>query len=215
MDITYLGHSSFRLKGKGAVVVTDPYNSEMVGLKFPKHTVADIVTVSHEHQDHSDTAQIEAAPFVIRGPGEYEVKGVEVVGLGVYHDSEKGAKRGKNTVYRIAIDGLSVVHLGDLGHALSSGEIESLDGVDILLIPVGGFYTIDAETAAGIVHEIDPSIVIPMHYNRSGLKQDAFGSLTGVGVFLKEMGKEGTATQPKLSITKDKLSEEMQVVVLE
>lgn len=214
MDITYLGHSAFKLRGKNATVVTDPYDEKMVGLKFPRHTTADIVTVSHEHHDHNAIAAIEGSPFVVRGPGEYEVKGVAIVGTRTYHDTEKGAKRGTNTIYRIEIDNVAVVHLGDLGHPLSSEEIESLDGVDILLIPVGGFYTVDAATAANLVHEIEPTIVVPMHYSQAGLT--AGGSqLTPVSVFLKEMGKESVVAQSKLSITRDKLPEEMQVIVLE
>lgn len=214
MDVTYLGHSSFKLRGKAATVVCDPYDSAIVGLKFPKHTTADIVTISHEHQDHNFVSDLEGTPKVVRGPGEYEIAGVAIVGLGVYHDNEKGAQRGRNTIYRIEIDGLSVVHLGDLGHALSAEEVENLDGVDILLVPVGGFYTIDAETAAALVHEVEPRIVIPMHFHRPELDQKAFGSLTPVATFLKEMGKEEVVPQPKLSITKDKLPEELQVVVL-
>ncbi|MBI3577228.1 MBL fold metallo-hydrolase [Candidatus Gottesmanbacteria bacterium] len=214
MDITYLGHSSFKLRSKTVTVVTDPYDSHMVGLTFPKHTTADIVTVSHEHGDHNVISAIEGVPKVVAGPGEYEIAGVGIVGLGVYHDAEKGAVRGRNTIYRIELDGLSIVHVGDLGHALSAEEVESLDGVDILLVPVGGFYTIDAEGAAALVHEIEPRIVIPMHYNRPELDQKGFGSLTPVSTFLKEMGKEDVVPQSKLAITKDKLPEELQVVVL-
>ena len=214
MDITYLGHSSFRLRGKNAAVVTDPYSEELVGLKFPRHTTADIVTVSHEHPDHNAVAQIEGDPFIVRGPVEYEIKSVSIVGELAYHDAEKGAKRGTNTLYRIEIDGVSVVHLGDLGHMLSAEEIDSLDGVDILLVPVGGFYTIDAATASNLVNEIEPSVVIPMHYQRPGLSPK-LSDLSPLSVFLKEIGKEDVKPQPKLSITKDKIPEEMQVIVLE
>lgn len=214
MDITYLGHSSFRLRGKTATLVTDPYTSD-IGLKFPKHTTADIVTISHEHDDHNFVSAIEGTPRVVRGPGEYDIAGVGIVGIGTYHDSEKGAVRGRNTIFRIEIDGLSIVHLGDLGHTLTGPEVESLDGVNILLVPVGGFYTIDAEAAAGIVHEIEPSIVIPMHYGRPELNQKTFGTVAPLSIFLKEMGKEDVTPQPKLSITKDKLPEELQVVVLQ
>lgn len=213
MEITYLGHSSFRLKGKQVAVVTDPYGD--IGIKFPKHVTADIVTVSHDHDDHNNAEAIEGNPFVILGPGEYEVKGVGIVGVSVFHDDQKGVKRGKNTIYRIEIDDLSVVHLGDLGHTLSSTEVDKLDGVDILLIPVGGFYTIDAGKAVEVVSAIEPSVVIPMHYNRTGLNQSLFASLTPVSTFLKEMGKEGLSKIAKLTISKDKLPEELQVVVLQ
>ncbi len=220
MDITYLGHASFRLKGKNTTLVTDPYELEKVGLKFPKHVMADVVTVSHDHPDHNAFHQIEGTPYVIHGPGEYEVKGVGVIGTTSFHDDEKGAKRGKNTIYRIEMDGLSIVHLGDLGHTLSADEVDALDGVDILMIPVGGHFTINPTAAVSVINEIEPSIVIPMHYKRddmTGLPAqagDAFKDLATVQMFLKEIGKEDVVAQPKLSVTKDKLPEQMQVVVL-
>lgn len=214
MDITYLGHASFRIRGKNATVVTDPYDSGLVGLKFPKHVEADIVTVSHEHADHNSIQQIEGKPYVIKGPGEYEVKGVGVVGLSSYHDDQKGSVRGRNTIYRIEIDGVAIVHLGDLGHELSTSDIDALDGVHILMIPVGGIYSLDSAQAVAVVGEIEPLIVIPMHYSRPELNQKEFGTLSSVSMFLKEIGKEA-GVQPKLTITKDKLPAEMQVVVLE
>ena len=187
------------------MVVTDPYDPTVVGLKFPKHTTADIVTVSHDHQDHNAVGELEGESFVVNGPGEYEIKGVGVVGLSV----------DKNTVYRIEIDGVSVVHLGGVGHVLTADQVDSLDGVDVLIVPVGGVYTVDAAGAAQIVHEVEPSIVIPMHYGRPELNQKTLGGLAPVAAFLKEMGKEGVQSQPKLVITKEKIPEEMQVVVLE
>lgn len=214
MDITNLGHSSFRIKGKQAVVVTDPYSLEKSGVKFPKHIAADIVTVSHDHSDHNAVREIEGTPYVIQGPGEYEVKGVGVIGMSTFHDEEKGAKRGKNTVYRIEIDGVSIVHLGDLGHTLSTAEVDALDGVDVLMIPVGGFYTIDPTAAVSVINEIEPSIVIPMHYRRPDMTGTAFAPLATLPMFLKEIGKEEVVPQPKLVITKDKIPEQMQVVVL-
>lgn len=213
MDITYLGHSSFKLRGKNALVVTDPFGGS-IGLPFPKHTAADIVTVSHDHDDHNAIQVIEGSPFVISGPGEYEIKGVGIVGMGVYHDDQKGEKRGKNTIYRIELDGLTIVHLGDLGHELTSAQVDALDGVDILLVPVGGVYTIDAGLAAKVVGEIEPTIVIPMHYNRPGLDQKMFAGVAGVDAFLKEMGKTDVTPQPKFSVTREKLPEEMQIIVL-
>lgn len=215
MEITYLGHSSFKLRGKTVTVVTDPYDASMVGIKFPKHTSADIVTVSHDHNDHNAVTAVEGSPFVVAGPGEYEVKGVGIVGIGVFHDEVRGVKRGKNTIYRIELDGTSIVHLGDLGHTLTSDQVDSLDGVDVLLVPVGGVYTIDAKVARELVSAIEPSIVIPMHYNREGLDQKTFGTLAPVSSFLKEIGKEGVSPVPKFTISKDKLPEELQVVVLQ
>ncbi len=215
MDITPLGLSSFKIRGKHVSVVTDPYASEMVGLKFPRHTQSEIVTVSHQHNDHNATEQIEGNPFIISGPGEYEIKGVTIRGFSTFHDNAGGSERGKNTIYRIEIDGITIAHLGDLGHALSGGQVEELDGVDVLCIPVGGAFTVDAAAASGVVGEIEPKIVIPMHYQRPGLNQETFGALAPLSLFLKEMGKEGVSAQSKLSISKDKLPPEMQVVVLE
>jgi len=189
MEITYLGHAAFRLKGKSTIVVTDPYAPEHVGLKFPKHITADIVTVSHDHPDHNAISQVEGTAYVVNGPGEYEIKGVGVIGRKVEN----------NTIYRIEMDGLSIVHLGDLGHALSAEEVDSLDGVDILMLSVG-------PSAASVINEIEPSIVIPMHVGDEG---------TTVKDFLKEIGKEDVVAQPKLIVTRDKLPEQMQVVILE
>jgi L-ascorbate metabolism protein UlaG (beta-lactamase superfamily) len=214
MDITYLGHASFRIRGKVATVVTDPYDSSVVGLKFPKHIEANVVTVSHAHEDHNSVSQIEGSPYIIDGPGEYEVKGVGVVGLSTFHDAEKGATRGKNTVYRIEIDGVTIVHLGDLGHVLTADQVDALGGADVVMVPVGGVYSLTPSQAVEVVNEIEPAIVIPMHYAREGLDQKAFGQLSPVSAFLKEIGKEVTP-QPKLSLTKDKLPAEMQVVILE
>lgn len=215
MDIYPLGHASFRIRGKGATIVTDPYDASMVGLKFPKNIEADVVTISHDHNDHNAVSTIGGQAFVVGGPGEYEIKGVHIRGISSFHDGVGGAKRGKNTIYHMEIDNLRLAHLGDLGHTLSSGDIEELGEVDILFIPVGGTFTIDAKAAAQIVHDIEPAIVIPMHYQRAGLNSQVFGDLSPVRDFLKEMGKEGVVPQPKLSVTKDKLPEEMQVVILE
>ena len=215
MEVTYLGHAAFRLRGKTTTVVTDPYAPELVGLKFPKHITADIVTVSHDHPDHNAIRQIEGTAYVVNGPGEYEIKGVGIIGISTFHDDEKGAKRGKNTIYRIEMDGLSLVHLGDLGHTLSADEVDTLDGVDILMIPVGGFYTIDPAAAVSVINEIEPSIVLPMHYARPGLSAKTFGTLVTRDAFLKEIGKEDVVAQPKLTVTRDKLPEQMQVVILE
>lgn len=215
MEITYLGHSSFRIKGKSAVLVTDPYNSEKVGLKFPKHVEADVVTVSHEHPDHNAAADVEGSPYILHGPGEYEIKGIGVVGLPSFHDADNGTSRGKNTIYRYDFEGLSIVHLGDLGHMLSSAQVDDLDTVNILFVPVGGVSTINAEQAVQVINDIEPDIVIPMHYGRAELDQSVYGALTPVSEFLKAIGKSDVIPQAKLSITKDKLPAEMQVIVLE
>lgn len=214
MEITHVGHASFRLKGKEGAVVTDPYEPSMVGISYPKLS-ATIVTLSHDHNDHNCAKLIEGNPLVISGPGEYESGGIKVYGISTFHDGEKGAKRGANTVYRIEIDGVSIVHLGDLGHKLTDSQVDSLDGVDVILVPVGGVFTLDAKEAAEVVSQLEPKIIIPMHYNKKELNQKNFGELSGVDVFLKEMGKTGITSQPKLSVAAEKLPVEPTVIVLE
>ncbi len=214
MEITPLGLSSFKLRGKAATVVLDPFDPKVVGLKFPKVS-ADIVVISHEHPDHNRRDLVDDAQIVIEGPGEYEVKGVKVLGISTYHDKEEGKTRGKNTVYRIVIDKVSIVHLGDLGHKLSDAQVDLLEGVDIVLIPVGGVYTITPQEAAVVVSQIEPKMIIPMHYGRPELSAEVFGKLSPVSDFLKEMGKEVIVPQPKLVITKDKLPIEPTIIVLE
>lgn len=194
-------------------VVTDPFDAS-VGFKFPK-VEADMVTISHDHQDHNQKQLVGGKPYVIDGPGEYEVKGVSVLGLQTFHDEVQGQKRGLNTVYRIEFEGISLSHLGDLGHPLSSGQLAELNGVDVLFIPVGGVYTIGPKRAVEVISQVEPKIVIPMHYRVSEQKGDkTFGQLTGVKEFLKEIGEEVTP-QLKLLVSRDRLPSEREVVVLE
>ena len=211
MDIIWYGQACFKLKGKNASVIIDPYDPDFTGLKLPKHLEADIVLKTHDHKDHSYVSAVAGDPMVFQGSGEYEVKGVVISGISSFHDNNSGTDRGLNTIYNVTIDGLSVVHLGDLGQdVLLEDQTQEIDA-DILLIPVGSVYTIDAKSAAGIVAQLEPKIIIPMHFGGiEGLKFP----LDGVEKFLKEMGVEGMSAVPKLSITKDKLPEEPTVVVL-
>lgn len=212
MDITYLGLSSFKIHTKSVNIVTDPFDPAVVGLKYPK-TEAEIVTVSHHHRDHDYVENFPEA-FIIDGPGEYQVKGVDVLGIPTFHDVTNGAERGKNTVYEFRLDGMTIVHAGDLGHKLTDSQAESFSDVDVLLIPVGGYYSLDAATANAVITQLEPKIVIPMHYQLPGLKSEIFGKLSSVENFLKEMGKSDVVPLDKLVVSKDKLPEEMQVVVL-
>jgi len=214
MEITYLGHSSFKIKGKKTTLITDPFDSTATGLKFPK-SEAGIVTVSHDHPDHNATSQVGGNPFIVNGPGEYEVQGVGIIGIPSFHDGEHGKLRGKNTIFHIEVDGVHILHLGDLGEMITDKEIEEAGKVDILFIPVGGHYTITAKEAVSIIKELEPLVVIPMHYNRSGLDQKVYGELTPISTFLQLMGKEDAVPVSKFSITKDKLPEQMELVVLE
>lgn len=185
-----------------------------MGIKFPK-TEADVVTISHGHPDHNYSEAVLNDPLVISGPGEYEVKGARIVGIPSFHDDQKGATRGKNILFRITIDGLSFLHCGDLGHLLTDAEIENLEEIDVLLVPVGGLYSLNSTQAIALIKQIEPSIVIPMHYHVEGLNSKIFEGLAPVSQFLKEIGKESVVPVPKLNITKDKLPLEQTVVVLE
>ena len=208
MEITWLGYSCFRLKGKQNTVITDPVSPDF-GYSLGKIT-ADIVTISHEHPGHSYIQGIGGEPKVLTGPGEYEISGVLTLGLQTYHDSERGAQRGKNTIFVFEMDDLVICHLGDLGHTLDAEQIEKINSADVLLVPVGGVSTIDAIQAAEIVRRVEPKIVIPMHYKTLVLKRD----LAPVDRFLKEMGVKEAVPQPKLIVNKNSLPLTLQVVVL-
>jgi L-ascorbate metabolism protein UlaG (beta-lactamase superfamily) len=209
MEITWLGHSCFRIKGRQATIITDPYSPDL-GYSLGKHT-ARIVTVSHQHPGHSYIQGIGGAPKPITGPGEYEVSGVLIIGIGTYHDAEKGKKRGKNTIYLMEVDEVAVCHLGDLGHVLTSEQVEQIDNVDVLLLPVGGTSTINAATAAELVRQLEPSAVVPMHYKTQALKKE----LAPVDRFLREMGLKEVTSQPKLSFTRASLPPSTQVFLLD
>ncbi len=214
MDIKYFGHSSFFIKSKDAKLVTDPFDTQMVGIKFPK-IEADIVTISHHHLDHDRAELVTGDRLVIDMAGEYEKKGMRVMGYQTYHDKKKGAERGENIVYKIEGDGISVLHCGDLGLVLEDSFVDQLGEVDVLLVPVGGFFTIDSTEAVELVKKIEPSIVIPMHYNHAKLNQQNFAKIAPLGEFLKKIGVEGVVPTPKLTIKKEELQEEMKVVVME
>lgn len=215
MDIYWLGQAGFKLKGKSATVIIDPYDPDFVGLKLPKDLTSEVVLSSHNHKDHNNAAAVTsssgAQPLVFSEPGEYEVGGVVITGIDSFHDSSKGIERGKNTIFHMFFDNLNIVHLGDFGQEnLTEEQIAKIGQTDILLIPVGSVYTINAKAASGIVSQLEPSIIIPMHYKIEGLKFE----LEGVENFLKEMGAENVQALPKLSISKEKLPEEPMVVVL-
>jgi L-ascorbate metabolism protein UlaG (beta-lactamase superfamily) len=216
MEITYFGHSAFKIKGKNGTVVTDPF-ADSVGLSFPKVS-ADIVTISHDHQDHNSAQRVSgtarrAEPFVVAYPGEYEVGGISIFGTQTFHDASQGSERGKNTVFSIVVDDLRVCHLGDLGHELSASQLEEIGVIDVLLCPVGGFYTIDPKQALAVIQQIEPSYIIPMHYQTPKHSQ-VFAEVQPLEVFLKEYGVQ-PVPQPKLVVEKGKLPEETELVVLE
>ena len=209
MDITWSGHSCFRIKGSNAVVITDPYSPDL-GYSLGK-PVARIVTVSHQHSGHAYVQGVGGEPRVISGPGEYEISGVLIIGIATFHDSERGKTRGKNTVYLMEVDEISVCHLGDLGHVLTAEQVEEIDNVDVLLLPVGGSSTINAPMAAEVVRQLEPKAVIPMHYQTPLLNRE----LEPVDRFLKEVGAGQVQSQPKLSFTRSNLPASTQVFLLD
>jgi L-ascorbate metabolism protein UlaG (beta-lactamase superfamily) len=210
VDITWYGHGCFRLRGRAAAVVTDPYPPGL-GPKLPR-LEADVVTVSHEHENHSYVRAVAKEPFLIEGPGEYEVAGVTVFGVPTYHDDKKGAERGRNTIYLIDVDDVKVCHLGDLGHGLDEGVHERLGSVDVLLVPVGGGCTLDATRGAEVVRQIEPRYVVPMHFALPSLKLD----MQPVDRFLQEMGVAEAEAQPKLTVQASGASDvETRVVLLD
>ena len=216
VDIWFYGQACFKAKGKAASVVFDPYDDSFCGLRKLKID-GDIVCVSHGHQDHNNVSVVkwtedDLRPFVISGPGEYEKKGVNIVGVASFHDDKNGEERGRNTIYVTTIDEVNIVHLGDIGQKkLTQDQAEELSACDVLMIPVGGVYTIAASDAPDIISQLEPKVIIPMHYKIEGLKFD----LAPVGDFLKVMGKEGIQAVSKYSISKEKLPEEPEMVVLE
>jgi L-ascorbate metabolism protein UlaG (beta-lactamase superfamily) len=208
MDINWLGHSCFRIKGSQAVIITDPFPPDL-GYSLGKQT-ASIVTVSHQHPSHSYTDDINGEPRIIRGPGEYEISGVLIIGIATFHDSVRGQTRGKNTVYLMEVDGISICHLGDLGHVLSSDQVEELGDIDVLLLHVGGVSTINAAMAAEVIRQVEPKVVIPMHYKTPSLKRE----LDPVDDFLKEMGVGQIEPRNKLSVSRTNLPPSTQVFLL-
>jgi L-ascorbate metabolism protein UlaG (beta-lactamase superfamily) len=208
MEITWLGYSCFRLKGKSVTVITDPCPPDL-GYSIG-NPAAEIVTISHNHPDHSYVQAVSGEPRLVHRPGEYEINGVLIIGVHTFHDADKSATLGNNTVFAIEIDDITVCHLGDLGHPLSSEQIEELGNVDVLLIPVGGKTTIGAVQAAALVRSIEPKVVIPMHYKTLTLAKE----IDTVDKFLKEMGLTEAVPQPKINVTKSNLPATSQVTVL-
>ncbi len=207
-EFRWFGHNCFRIRSREATILTDPLGKS-TGYSLPKQ-IADIVTVSHDHPGHANLAAVKPDYFTISGPGEYEVHGVFITGVRTYHDTERGAERGYNTVYLIELEGMMICHLGDLGHALTEEQAEILTNTDVLLVPAGGGSVVDAERAAEVVAQLQPKVVIPMQYKTD--RGDT--SLGEVSEFCRHLGVELPATEEKLTLKASELTEQMRVMVL-
>ncbi len=223
MIIQWHGQSCFQItssqgKNNHVNIVIDPF-SEEIGLRLPK-LEADILLVTHSHPDHNNIKAVSGSsansvktPFLVDGPGEYEIKGVFIQGIPAWHDSVLGKERGSNTIYIIETEEFKLCHLGDFGQKeLTPEQVEEIGEVNILMIPVGGVYTISAKEAVKVMSQIEPNITIPMHYQIPKLKV----KLDGLDKFLKTMGVKSITPLPKLSLKKkDILLEEAKIVILQ
>ena len=208
--IIWHGHACFEIKNE-VTVVTDPHDGSSLGIKTPS-AKADIVLISHKHYDHANGLPYvkKDGTVVIDKPGTYEVKGVKILGIATYHDEVRGAKRGPNTVFLFELSNIRFCHLGDLGHVLTDDQVNTLKPVNVLMIPVGGVFTIDAKQADEVVRRLSPNIVIPMHYKIPNLDLP----IAGVEQFIA--GKTNVEKIPTntYTITKDELPKEPKIVVL-
>ncbi|UCG92556.1 MAG: MBL fold metallo-hydrolase [candidate division WOR-3 bacterium] len=211
MKIKFLGHASFLITSdKGTKIITDPYKPGCFGggIKYePITEEANIVTISHEHDDHNET-NIKGNPSFVRGAGAKEVSGIKINGIETHHDESGGTERGANTIFNMFIDDMNVVHLGDLGHTLSSDDTKKIGNVDVLIVPVGGYFTIDAKIAESVINSLKPKVVIPMHF-----KTDKCGfPIAAVEDFTKE--KDVKKIDGELEIKKETLPSQTTIYVL-
>ena len=211
MKIQYLGHSCFKLtESTGTSVITDPYQN--VGYELPTGFTATAVTVSHDHYDHNHIGGVGGNPTILRKEGFFDLGGVEITGIKSYHDDEAGKLRGENVIYKFRMDGLDICHLGDLGEECSAELVELLLPVNILLIPVGGKYTIDDKRAKEYVDALMPEIVIPMHYKTKSLNID----IDKAQGFLDEFDEEDVDVchKDELEFSREDLTEEKTKIIL-
>ncbi len=210
MKIQYLGHSCFKLtESTGKTIITDPYKG--IGYELPEGLTADAVTVSHHHYDHDNVSAVNTSK-VIESEGFYQLHGVEITGIKSYHDTEEGKLRGENTIFKFRMDGLDICHLGDLGEECTAELLELLLPVNILLIPVGGNYTLDAEQAKEYVDRIMPELVIPMHYKTRNLTVDIEKAQGFLDLFDDE--DVDVCHKDVLEFSRDDLTEEKTKIIL-
>ncbi|OGP72583.1 MAG: hypothetical protein A2V86_04050 [Deltaproteobacteria bacterium RBG_16_49_23] len=215
MKIKWYGHAAFLITSdQGLKIILDPYEPGAFGgqLSYGKiKDQADVALTSHDHADHNDTKSLPGTPQVVKGSGPKTVKGISIKGISTYHDPSRGSERGANTIFNLQVDGIQVCHLGDLGHILSEKELSEIGPVDILLIPVGGFFTIDAKEATRVSEQIKPKVLIPMHF-----KTEKCGfPIAPVEDFLKEKPVPKRPGTSEATFDKASLPKKMEIIVLE
>lgn len=210
MKIKWLGHASFLITASnGTTVITDPYTPGN-GLSYADvNEAADIVTVSHEHGDHNNVKAVKGNPQIIRDAGIKEVKGITFKGVQVNHDPAGGHLRGKNVIFCFSVDNLNVCHLGDLGHVLNQQQLSEIGTVDILLLPVGGFFTIDAKEAGNVADSIKPKVIVPMHYKN----EKCSFPIGGVDKFIKDKKNVRKLNSSEFEITREALPSQTEIFV--
>lgn len=215
MNIKFLGHASFLLTtSAGTRIITDPFDSNAYpgALKYGRiNENADVVTVSHDHADHHATNLVSGGPMIIKGSGKFVADGVDIFGVPTYHDDEHGVQRGKNTVFVLNVDGLRVAHFGDLGHVLTGDQAAEVGSVDVALMPVGGFYTIDAKQATKVAEQVSARVVIPMHYSN----EKCSFPIAGVESFVSDKPYVVRKGESAVEINADELPLDRTVIVLE
>lgn len=212
MNIIWYGQSCFRIQSKDITLITDPFDKK-IGLK-PPYGAANIVTISHDHYDHNNYGVIKGNPFIIDGAGEYEINKVVIKGIKSYHDNKEGKEMGANIIYTIEMEGIAMCHLGDLGQeSLTDNQLEKIGQVDILFVPIGGVFTIDQKSADVIISQVEPRIIIPMHYKIIGVKGSLL-KLDSVDKFSKEHNVSASDKISKFSVKKKDLPQEESKVVL-
>lgn len=215
MKIKWYGHAAFLITSeKGIKIITDPYESGAYGnaIGYGKiNDQADISLTSHDHLDHNDTKSLPGSPHLIKEAGTKNFKGISFKGILTYHDTSKGSERGKNIIFCFSVDGIDICHLGDLGHTLSEKEVKEIGNVDLLLIPVGGYFTIDHKEAQKVSDQLKPKILIPMHYKTDKCNLP----ISPLDDFLKGKSNVKLAKTSEVTINKKELPEEMEILVLE
>jgi L-ascorbate metabolism protein UlaG (beta-lactamase superfamily) len=209
MKIKYLAHAAFLITSESGVrIITDPYETSPALKHGEIKETADIVTVSHEHGDHNNVAAVRGNPKAVRASAE--IKGIKIKAVPAAHDDKGGSQRGNNTIFCLEIDGINVCHAGDLGHTLSDEQVKAIGRVDVLMLPVGGFFTIDAKTATKVGEQLKPKVIIPMHYKTEKLDFP----ITGVDEFIKGKGNVTRVSGSEIELKAGALPAATQIMVL-